>query len=335
MKAGFFARLFSTVLDFIVVIILCAGVYYAAGQPIIKSSIKDFNEIYPKYQELSKKNDEKRQEIYTLVTTYTEDKEEKEQIPVSTIRYYKDLIEANYNKNVTFVNENVDVELNDNTLDRFMTLVNERYNIYKLVENSKDESKIDQNKLTEYDNQKTKLLSYYDDRKISETEKTDVINFLTEWYNYAYAELELYTVIFSEVDYYVAQSEINDDFYRAADPYAETVLNYYVATIFFYIYSFVALTLIYTVILKGKTVGRRLMKLKVTGRKTTARLIVHDVVLKYLPSAILIMYSPIAAIYIILILIALDFVFIAFNRDKLGLRDVLTGIHIEKNSYGY
>jgi len=88
-------------------------------------------------------------------------------------------------------------------------------------------------------------------------------------------------------------------------------------------------------ILKGMTLGRRVMHLKLTGPVNLMSLFLHDIAFKYLLIIVLIPINPLYAIMAVMFMFLIDTALIAATRNKLTVRDMISKITVDKTEYNY
>jgi len=120
------------------------------------------------------------------------------------------------------------------------------------------------------------------------------------------------------------------------EPYDAPLTPYFLNCIFYFVFGFIILLSIYTVVLKGMTLGRRLMQLKLEGSVNPITLFLHDIILKYFfVVTISFVWTPYVGLLLVGLSLIADVILINFSRKKLTLRDMLTKITIVKTGYGY
>lgn len=120
------------------------------------------------------------------------------------------------------------------------------------------------------------------------------------------------------------------------EPYDESLTPYFLNCIFYFALGFIILLTIYTVLLKGMTLGRRLMQLKLEGSVNPITIFFHDIIFKYFFVVMLsLTWNPYAGLLLIGVSLILDVILINFTRRKQTLRDLLVKISVVKTGYGY
>lgn len=118
-------------------------------------------------------------------------------------------------------------------------------------------------------------------------------------------------------------------------PYIQPLGIYFTNTVYYYAFIFLIIITFYTIVLKGMTLGRRVMRLKLTGPVNIMSLFLHDVAFKYLLIIVLIPINPLYAIMAIMFMFLIDTALIAATRNKLTVRDMISKITVDKTEYNY
>lgn len=118
-------------------------------------------------------------------------------------------------------------------------------------------------------------------------------------------------------------------------PYIQPLGIYFTNVIYYYAFIFLLISTFYTMILKGMTLGRRIMRLKLTGPVNLVSLFLHDIAFKYLLIIVLIPINPLYAIMAIMFMFLIDTALIAATRNKLTVRDMISKITVDKTEYNY
>jgi uncharacterized RDD family membrane protein YckC len=120
------------------------------------------------------------------------------------------------------------------------------------------------------------------------------------------------------------------------EPYDASLTPYFLNCIFYFVLGFIILLTIYTVLLKGMTLGRRLMQLKLEGAVNPITIFFHDIIFKYFFVLILsLTWSPYAGLLLAGLSLIVDVILINFSRKRQTLRDMLVKISVVKTGYGY
>jgi len=139
----------------------------------------------------------------------------------------------------------------------------------------------------------------------------------------------------AEDTYYIARAVL--DAQNAADiqPYDEVLTGYYMTVIYFFSIGFLILTGIYSLATGSKTLGRKIMQVKLSGPVNPVSIFFHDVILKYFFIVIVFSVSPYAGIALLLLSITIDLILMSFTKRKASLRDILLKMEVVKTGYGY
>jgi hypothetical protein len=118
-------------------------------------------------------------------------------------------------------------------------------------------------------------------------------------------------------------------------PYIQPLGIYFTNVVYYYAFIFLLISTFYTMILKGMTLGRRVMHLKLTGPVNLMSLFLHDIAFKYLLIIVLIPINPLYAIMAVMFMFLIDTALIAATRNKLTVRDMISKITVDKTEYNY
>ncbi|PKK95638.1 MAG: hypothetical protein CVV60_00270 [Tenericutes bacterium HGW-Tenericutes-5] len=118
-------------------------------------------------------------------------------------------------------------------------------------------------------------------------------------------------------------------------PYIQPLGIYFTNVVYYYAFIFLLISTFYTMILKGMTLGRRVMRLKLTGPVNLMSLFLHDIAFKYLLIIVLIPINPLYAIMAVMFMFLIDTALIAATRNKLTVRDMISKITVDKTEYNY
>lgn len=116
------------------------------------------------------------------------------------------------------------------------------------------------------------------------------------------------------------------------DPYNRELTSYYLTVIYYFTFGFILIQSVYSVALNGKTLGRKLFKLELAGSVNPITIFVHDVVLKYLFVALIVIISPIIGAILLIALLFADLLMVGFSRNKLSLRDIISRVKVTSSS---
>lgn len=116
-----------------------------------------------------------------------------------------------------------------------------------------------------------------------------------------------------------------DDFNADTEDHIAVIYVYFVNVLLYHLLSFIVVYFVYVLLTKGRTMGRRLMKIELGGKVTFWRLFLREVLWK---SAFWIITFGIGGI-------VLDIAMISFSRRKLALRDIVSGIYVKYEGIDY
>jgi hypothetical protein len=128
---------------------------------------------------------------------------------------------------------------------------------------------------------------------------------------------------------------LDEQYYVDIEPYDDPMTGYYINVFFYFAIGLVVLMSIYTVVLNGRTLGRRLSQLKLEGKVNPISIFFHDIIFKYFPIVLLSAISLGVAIIVLIVSILIDFFMMSFTAKKLTIRDLLFGVLVVKAGYGY
>ncbi len=114
-------------------------------------------------------------------------------------------------------------------------------------------------------------------------------------------------------------------FQRATEDYYPFILQYTTRVALYHIISFGALYYIYQLLTKGHTLGRKMMKIELSGKITAWRLFIREILWKYVFWTITLVIGG----------IILDIALIAFSQKKQTLRDIVSGINVQYEGMNY
>ncbi len=138
------------------------------------------------------------------------------------------------------------------------------------------------------------------------------------------------------LDNYLEQSNIlNEQNIIDTAPYMEPLGLYFTNVVYYYLFIFLILATLYSMFLKGLTLGRRVMKLKLTGPVNFMTIFLHDVAFKYLLVVVLVPINVLFALMLIMFMGLIDTALIGATRNKLTVRDMISKITVERTEYKY
>lgn len=119
------------------------------------------------------------------------------------------------------------------------------------------------------------------------------------------------------------------------EPFNLTLTNYIYTSINYFVVGFIALMTVYALSLNGKTLGRKILQIKLDGNVSRMTVFFHDIILKYFFLALLMMFSLSYAVVFLVLSLAVDLMLIVFSKNKTTIRDILLKIRVVKAGYGY
>lgn len=136
---------------------------------------------------------------------------------------------------------------------------------------------------------------------------------------------------------YVSDKVVLDEQYSIdIEPYNNPVSLYFWSCILYFVIGFILVLSVYTVILNGKTVGRKILQVKLDGASVNPlSVFFHDIVFKFLFVILTVIISPYIGVAVLLITLLIDLVMISMTAKKTTLRDRLLKISVVKTGYGY
>ncbi len=119
------------------------------------------------------------------------------------------------------------------------------------------------------------------------------------------------------------------------EPFNLTLTHYYYDIIYYFIIGFIVIMTAYTLIANSKTIGRKLLQIKLDGNVNRTTVFFHDIILKYFFLALLMAFNLYYAFMFLMLSFMADMLLITFTRNKTTLRDMLLKIRVVKAGYGY
>lgn len=152
----------------------------------------------------------------------------------------------------------------------------------------------------------------------------------TELQEYYYGFLDPYAELYENEEitmeeYQAEYDNITAYFNLAARDQLAIISQYFVRIILYFVFAFALTYYVYSVLTKGRTVGRRMFKLELGGKITWWRLFVREVVWKV---GFWILTFGIGGII-------LDFAMIGLTRKKLTSRDIISGLYVKYEGVDY
>lgn len=137
-------------------------------------------------------------------------------------------------------------------------------------------------------------------------------------------------------DYNSSKAIIDAQYSVDIEPYNASISLYFMNCIIYFVIGFMAVMSIYTVVLTGKTLGRKILQVKLDGASVNPiSVFFHDILFKYLFVIFVLVISPYVGIALFLITLLLDSFMITFTKTKTTLRDRMLKMTVVKTGYGY
>jgi len=118
-------------------------------------------------------------------------------------------------------------------------------------------------------------------------------------------------------------------------PYNGPLGIYFTSVIYYYLFVFLVLMTTYTLAFKGRTIGRRTMKVKLAGPVNAMSIFLHDIAFKYLIIVVLVPINVLFAIMLLMFMALIDTGLIGATKNKITIRDMISKITVEKTEYNY
>jgi hypothetical protein len=119
------------------------------------------------------------------------------------------------------------------------------------------------------------------------------------------------------------------------EPYNAPLTGYFLTSIYYFSIGFLILLSIYSLAFNAKTLGRKMMQIKLEGPINPISIFFHDVVFKYFFTVLVFSVSLYAGAVLFLLSLAIDLILISFTRNKNTLRDIFLKMSVVKTGYGY
>lgn len=119
------------------------------------------------------------------------------------------------------------------------------------------------------------------------------------------------------------------------EPFNRPLTRYFMLNITYYAIGFLLLMTIYTLVLKGKTLGRMAMGLELKGPVHIVTVFFHDIVFKYFLIVLLLVINLNLGIIVFFLQILLDMIMLTLSRKRATLRDLILKMTVEKKSYSH
>lgn len=119
------------------------------------------------------------------------------------------------------------------------------------------------------------------------------------------------------------------------EPYNRTLSAYFLNNVYYYAIGFLILMTIYAIVLNGKTLGRKLMQIRLDGPVHSLTVFFHDIVFKYFFIVLVFVVSMYAGVILLMLSLLTDVILMSFTKRKATLRDIFLKINVVKAGYGY
>lgn len=119
------------------------------------------------------------------------------------------------------------------------------------------------------------------------------------------------------------------------EPFNRPLSAYFLTTVYYYLLGFLILMTVYALATKGKTLGRRMMQIRLDGNVHVFTIFFHDIVFKYFFIILVFVVSMYAGLLLLLLSLFVDLMLMSLSKKKATLRDILLKLNIVKAGYGY
>ncbi len=119
------------------------------------------------------------------------------------------------------------------------------------------------------------------------------------------------------------------------EPFNIPLSGYFLNIIYYFAIGFIIATGIYTVAVKGKTFGRKLLNITLEGPINPITVFLHDVVFKYFLSVLVLVISLQGGLMLLLLSALLDLIIITFSKNKATFRDFILKIKVNRSGARY
>lgn len=119
------------------------------------------------------------------------------------------------------------------------------------------------------------------------------------------------------------------------EPYNYPLSQFFLQSIYYFAIGFLILMGIYTVLMKGQTLGRRILKLTLVGARNPLFIFAHDILLKYFIIVFTIIVSIYGGIIVFFLALLLDLTLITFTKSRSTLRDTLLKMSVQSSTRSY
>jgi len=119
------------------------------------------------------------------------------------------------------------------------------------------------------------------------------------------------------------------------EPYNIPLTGYFLNCIYYFSVGFLILMGVYSLATNSKTLGRKIMQLKLSGPVNPISIFFHDIIFKYFFIVLVFSVSMYAGGVLLLLSLAIDLILLSFTKNKSTLRDILLKMSVVKTGYGY
>lgn len=137
-------------------------------------------------------------------------------------------------------------------------------------------------------------------------------------------EIQLTEGSITQEDFDTEVTTLLEAFNDENEEYAVTEIAYLISVLFFYVFSISFLNYIYNLAMKGQTIGRRIMKIRLAGNITWLSLLVREF-----------LYKGLFWIATLTMGIAVDIGLIAFTKNRQTLRDRISRTYLTYEGVSY
>lgn len=127
------------------------------------------------------------------------------------------------------------------------------------------------------------------------------------------------------------------------EPYNMALTGYFIEIIYFFAIGIVVFITVLTLATKGKTLGRKIMQVKLVTKDDSGELVApnlaqvffHDVILKYFFIVIVFTINMYYGFMFIMISLLADMLLMTITKNKSTIRDYFMKVRVVKAGYGY
>lgn len=136
--------------------------------------------------------------------------------------------------------------------------------------------------------------------------------------------------------YWAEKNSLSQQYSVDIEPYNASLSVYLGNSILYFLIGFFVLMSIYTVVLNGKTLGRKFLQVKLEGPFVNPlSVFFHDVAFKYLFVILFAVSDLLIGIMVFLAMLVLDLIMITMTNKKTALRDRLLKMSVVKTGFQY